>query len=157
MKKIYLAGGCFWGVERYFQLADGIIHTRVGYANGTLANPSYGDLCHGLDDASETVEIEYEGISLEDVLDLYLKIVDPYSLNQQGHDIGIQYRTGVYYIDEKEEKIIKDYLDSNIPGKYAIEVCPLKTFYPAEEYHQNYLIKNPNGYCHIDLTKFMKK
>ena len=96
MKTIYLAGGCFWGVEKYFSLAKGVIATEVGYANGTMDNPRYEDLKHGLDDAAETVKIDYDDtiISLEKLLELYLRVVDPYSLNQQGGDKGVQYRTG---------------------------------------------------------------
>ena len=153
-KIIYLAGGCFWGVEKYFSLAKGIINTTVGYANGTLINPKYEDLKHGLDDASETVKIEYnESISLEKILELYLRVVNPYSINKQGEDEGIQYRTGVYYENEDDYKIIKNYFDTHLNKGYAIEVLPLKHFYLAEEYHQNYLNKNPNGYCHINMAK----
>ena len=111
MKTIYLAGGCFWGVEKYFSMAKGVISTKVGYANGSIKNPSYEDLKKGRDDASETVKIEYDEtiVSLEKLLEYYLRVVDPYSLNKQGEDEGIQYRTGIYFEDEADEKIIKDY------------------------------------------------
>ena len=155
MKTIYFAGGCFWGVERYFSLAKGILSTEVGYANGTKDNPKYEDLKHGLDDASETVKIEYDEnvVSLEKLLELYLRVVDPYSKNKQGEDEGIQYRTGVYYLNKEEEVIIKNYFSSVNLKNYMIEVLPLKKFYPAEEYHQKYLEKNPTGYCHINMAK----
>ena len=155
MKTIYLAGGCFWGVERYFSLAKGVLTTEVGYANGSIDNPKYEDLKHGLDDAVETVKIEYDEsiISLEKVLELYLRVVDPYSKNKQGEDIGIQYRTGVYYLDKDEEDIIKKYFSSVNLNNYMIEVLPLKKFFKAEEYHQKYLEKNPTGYCHINMAK----
>ncbi|MBO4855779.1 MAG: peptide-methionine (S)-S-oxide reductase MsrA [Bacilli bacterium] len=155
MKTIYFAGGCFWGVERYFSLAKGVLSTEVGYANGTKDNPKYEDLKHGLDDASETVKIEYDEnvVSLEKLLELYLRVVDPYSKNKQGEDEGIQYRTGVYYLNKEEEVIIKNYFSSVNLKNYMIEVLPLKKFYPAEEYHQKYLEKNPTGYCHINMAK----
>ena len=157
MKTIYLAGGCFWGVERYFSLARGIVSTEVGYANGTRDNPKYEDLKKGLDDASETVKIIYDEkvISLEKILELYLRVVDPYSINKQGEDEGIQYRSGLYYLDEEDKKIITNYFKSIPLNDYAIEILPLRKFYKAEEYHQKYLEKNPNGYCHINMN-FLK-
>ena len=157
MKTIYLAGGCFWGVERYFSLAKGIVSTEVGYANGTKDNPKYEDLKKGLDDASETVKIIYDEkvISLEKILELYLRVVDPYSINKQGEDEGIQYRSGIYYLDEEDKKIIVNYFKSVSLKDYAIEILPLRKFYKAEEYHQKYLEKNPHGYCHINMD-FLK-
>ena len=154
MKTIYLAGGCFWGVEKYFSMAKGVISTKVGYANGSIKNPSYEDLKKGRDDASETVKIEYDEtvVSLEKLLEYYLRVVDPYSLNKQGEDEGIQYRTGIYFEDETDEKIIKDYFASVLEDDYLIEVLPLRSFYDAEEYHQKYLDKNHDGYCHIRLN-----
>ena len=154
MKTIYLAGGCFWGVEKYFSMAKGVISTKVGYANGSIKNPSYEDLKKGRDDASETVKIEYDEtiVSLEKLLEYYLRVVDPYSLNKQGEDEGIQYRTGIYFEDETDEKVIKDYFASVLEDDYLIEVLPLRSFYDAEEYHQKYLDKNPDGYCHIRLN-----
>lgn len=157
MKTIYLAGGCFWGVERYFSLAKGIVSTEVGYANGTKDNPKYEDLKKGLDDASETVKIIYDEkvISLEKILELYLRVVDPYSINKQGEDEGVQYRSGIYYLDEEDKKIIVNYFKSISLKDYAIEILPLRKFYEAEEYHQKYLEKNPYGYCHINM-EFLK-
>ena len=152
MKTIYLAGGCFWGVEKYFSLVKGVLNTEVGYANGTKENPSYYDLKYGLDNASETVKIEYEDIALEKILELYLRAIDPYSLNKQGEDVGIQYRTGIYYTNENDKNIIVDYLNKNLKPNYKIEILPLKTFYKAEEYHQKYLDKNIGGYCHINMS-----
>ncbi len=154
MKTIYLAGGCFWGVEKYFSMAKGVISTKVGYANGSIKNPSYEDLKKGRDDASETVKIEFDEtvVSLEKLLEYYLRVVDPYSLNKQGEDEGIQYRTGIYFEDESDEEIIKNYFASVLEDDYLIEVLPLRSFYDAEEYHQKYLDKNPDGYCHIRLN-----
>ena len=155
IKTIYLAGGCFWGVERFFSLAKGIVSTKVGYANGTLDNPRYEDLKRGFDDASETVKIEYDTslISLEKIRELYLRMIDPYSLNKQGEDEGIQYRTGVYFIDMEDASIINRYLNQHLNPGFQVEILPLNKFFDAEEYHQKYLEKNPNGYCHVNMAK----
>ena len=155
MKKIYFAGGCFWGVEKFFSLAKGVISTRVGYANGTLVNPKYEDLKSGRDDASETVEIVYDEsvITLEKLLEYLLRVINPYSMNKQGEDEGIQYRTGVYYTDKTEKQLIKEFFAKHLESNYKIEVLPLNKFFLAEEYHQDYLNKNPNGYCHINMAK----
>ena len=155
MKTIYLAGGCFWGVEKYFSLAKGVIDTEVGYANGHKENPSYLDLKSGLDDASETVKIIYDEniVSLEKLLELYLRVIDPYSKNKQGEDEGIQYRTGIYYTDDIDRDIVINYFKKINITNYMIEILPLSKFYKAEEYHQDYLNKNPSGYCHINMAK----
>ncbi len=154
MKTIYLAGGCFWGVERYFSLVKGVVTTKVGYANGTKDNPKYEDLKHGLDDASETVKIEYDEkeVSLEKLIELYLRVINPYSVNKQGEDEGVQYRTGIYYIDNSDKQVILNYLSSVGLVDHKIEILPLKKFFDAEEYHQKYLEKNPTGYCHINFA-----
>ena len=155
MKTIYFAGGCFWGVEKYFSLAKGVLTTAVGYANGTKDNPSYLDLKSGLDDASETVKIEYDEriVSLEKLLEFYLRVVDPFSLNKQGEDEGVQYRTGIYYLNKEDKSVVEKYFKSVGLINHMIEVLPLKKFYLAEEYHQKYLDKNPGGYCHINMAK----
>ena len=157
MKIIYFAGGCFWGVEKYFSMAKGVLDTKVGYANGTLPNPTYEDLKHGKDNASETVMIIYDEniISLEKLLEFYLRVVNPYSLNKQGEDEGMQYRTGVYYLNNEDKLVIESYFKKNLNNDHKIEILPLNKFYSAEEYHQNYLLKNPNGYCHINLAKLL--
>jgi methionine-S-sulfoxide reductase len=153
-KVIYLAGGCFWGVERYFSLVKGVVATKVGYANGTKDNPKYEDLKHGLDDASETVKIDYDEniVSLEKLLELYLRVINPYSVNKQGEDEGVQYRTGIYYIDNSDKQVILNYLSSVGLVDHKIEILPLRKFFDAEEYHQKYLEKNPTGYCHINFA-----
>ena len=155
MKIIYFAGGCFWGVEKYFSMVKGVLDTKVGYANGRLANPTYEDLKSGRDNASETVMIMYDEneVTLEKLLELYLRVVDPYSINKQGDDEGEQYRTGVYFIDMSEASLIKNYFKRVLKDDYKIEVLPLASFYLAEEYHQDYLKKNPQGYCHINMAK----
>lgn len=154
MKEIYLAGGCFWGVEKYFSLLKGIIDTKVGYANGNYPNPKYEDLKQHLATHSETVKIIYDEtiINLEQILEHYLRFVDPYSLNKQGHDIGLQYRSGIYYLNDEDKIKIKAYLDKNLKPNYKIEILPLDAFYLAEDYHQHYLDKNINGYCHVNLN-----
>ena len=158
MKTIYIAGGCFWGVEAYFQSLKGVIDTKVGYANGNIKNPKYEDLKHGIATHSETVKIDYDDnlISLEKLLEHFLRFVDPYSVDKQGEDVGHQYRSGVYYIDNLDYNIIINYFKNNLKPDYKIEVLPLDNFYLAEKFHQDYLIKNPTGYCHVNL-KLIKK
>lgn len=159
MKKIYLAGGCFWGVEHFLSLINGVIETTVGYANSDIDSPSYEDLKAHRSSASETVEVVYDEnvISLNEILELFFMIIDPTLLDQQGHDIGHQYRTGIYYVDETDIETIKKALD-NLSKKYdkpiVTELLPLDNFTVAEEYHQDYLIKNPQGYCHVNPKMF---
>ena len=155
VKTIYLAGGCFWGLEAYMQKLNGVEDAISGYANGKTENPSYYDL--KTSGHAETVKVIYnpEIISLEDILAHYLRVVNPVSVNKQGNDVGTQYRTGIYYTDEAEKAIIENVLakeQTKHDKPIAIEVEPLKQFYDAEEYHQDYLEKNPGGYCHIDLS-----
>lgn len=158
MNEIYFAGGCFWGVEEYFSRIDGVVETKVGYANGTKENPTYEEVCTGTTRHAETVYIRYDEsvITLEELLQKFFNIIDPTLLNRQGGDIGNQYRTGVYYVNEKDKNIIAKYMDEvqkNYKEKIVTELLPLSSFYLAEEYHQKYLKKNPNGYCHIDLSR----
>lgn len=159
MKKIYLAGGCFWGVEHYVSLIKGVQKTTVGYANSDISSPRYEDLKAHRSSASETVEVLYDEnvISLNEILELFYLIIDPTLTDQQGHDIGHQYRTGIYYVDEEDEGLIKESL-GRLSEKYerpvVTEVLPLENFTVAEEYHQDYLIKNPEGYCHVDPRMF---
>ena len=158
MQTIYLAGGCFWGVQKYFDQFDGVLATEVGYANGPEEAPSYRDVCNGSGHA-ETVKIEYdpEVISLTDLLGYYFMVIDPLSINRQGNDRGVQYRTGIYYTDESqlpEIKTVYKEQEEKAGAKLAVEMEPLKNFYTAEEYHQKYLDKNPGGYCHIPRKMF---
>ena len=159
MKKIYLAGGCFWGVQHYLSLINGINKTTVGYANSDIQSPSYEDLKAHRSSASETVEVVYDEnvISLKEILKLFFMIIDPTILDQQGHDIGHQYRTGIYYVDKEDVDIIKESLDE-LSKQYdqpiVTELLPLDNFTIAEDYHQDYLIKNPTGYCHVDPRMF---
>lgn len=156
MKEIYLAGGCFWGVEEYFSRIDGVVETSVGYANGHKDNPSYEQVCTGTTGHAETTYIKYDdNISLKELLNKFFRIINPTILNRQGGDVGNQYRTGIYYIDEKD-KVIIDTIMEEEQKKYQVpivtEVLPLSSYYLAEEYHQKYLKKNPGGYCHIDMS-----
>ena len=153
-KTIYLAGGCFWGVEAYFKRLKGVLSTRVGYANGNTAFPKYKDLKSGMATHAETVQIEYDEnvISLEKLLEHYLRFVEPYEVDQQGHDIGHQYRTGVYYTDLLEGIAAESYFSSHLEPGWKIEIKMMRNFYPAENYHQDYLTKNPGGYCHVNLN-----
>ena len=157
-RTIYLAGGCFWGLEAYFQRIDGVVDAVSGYANGKTENPSYEDVSYRDTGHAETVKITYDAdkLSLDDILQYYFRVVDPTSLNKQGNDIGTQYRSGVYYTDPAEKAVIAAALKRE-QQKYqqplVVENEPLQNFYDAEEYHQDYLIKNPNGYCHIDIRK----
>ncbi len=159
MKEIYLAGGCFWGVEHFLSLIPGISETTVGYANSDIASPSYEDLKAHRSAAAECVKTVYdeERISLKEILDLFFMTIDPTILDQQGHDIGHQYRTGIYYTDENDKALIEESL-KELSEKYdrplVIELLPLQNFTIAEDYHQDYLLKNPNGYCHVDPKMF---
>jgi methionine-S-sulfoxide reductase len=151
---IYLAGGCFWGVEAYFKQLKGVTDTMVGYCNGNTAFPKYEDLKSGKATHAETVKIVYDDsvITLEKLLEHYLRFVDPYSQDQQGHDIGHQYRTGVYYTNLMDGIRADAYFTDHLKENWVIEIKQMNNFYPAEEYHQDYLDKNPGGYCHVDLA-----
>lgn len=157
IKKIYFAGGCFWGVEAYMKRIDGVIDAVSGYANGETEKPTYEDVIYRGTGHAETVQVTYDTnkINLETLLKYYFRIVDPISLNKQGNDRGTQYRTGIYYIDLEDKSIIEKEIVSlqrNYSEKIVIEIMPLIRFDLAEDYHQDYLRKNPNGYCHIDLS-----
>lgn len=159
MKTIYLAAGCFWGAEHYLKLIRGIIHTEVGFANGHTDNPTYKQVYTDTTGYAEAVRVDYdpELISLKLLIELYFKAIDPTSLNQQGEDRGTRYRTGIYYTDPSELDTIKSVVDEvaqHYVRPLVVEVEPLRNFYPAEEYHQDYLDKNPDGYCHLPLALF---
>jgi peptide methionine sulfoxide reductase msrA/msrB len=155
VKTIYLAGGCFWGLEKYVGLVHGVVSTEVGYANGNRDNARYGDGSG----YAEAVKIEYdpEVAPLPFLLGLYYDAIDPTSLNRQGNDVGAEYRTGIYYTDPADEAIIKESLKELQKGysdPIAIEVRPLVRYNAAEGDHQKYLDKNPGGYCHIPRKLF---
>ncbi|MEG3641766.1 peptide-methionine (S)-S-oxide reductase MsrA [Mycoplasmoides genitalium] len=154
MKEIYFGGGCFWGIEKYFQLIKGVKKTSVGYLNSRIRNPSYEQVCSGYTNAVEAVKVEYEEkeISLSELIETLFEVIDPTIRNRQGNDIGTQYRTGIYWTDSSDEKIINDKflkLQKNYSKPIVTENKKVENYYLAEEYHQDYLKKNPNGYCHI--------
>ena len=160
MTTIYLAAGCFWGAQHFLKQLPGVEATRVGYANGRTENPTYEQVKHEGTGHAETVEVVYDEAVLPtpELLDCYFMTIDPTSVNKQGEDEGEQYRTGIYYTDPSMVPVLRaelDKLEAKIGQKTAIELKPLEQFFPAEEYHQDYLVKNPNGYCHIprDLIK----
>ena len=156
-KKIVLAGGCFWGVEAYFKQLKGVISTSVGYVDGNKRNPTYKEVCgYGATHAEATeVEFDEQIISLEDILDHFFRIINPFSINRQGNDIGSQYRSGIYFYDAKDEddvhQFMKNYFNEADYKRVQTKVKPCLDYDLAETYHQNYLDKNPNGYCHINL------
>ncbi|HHT20734.1 MAG TPA: peptide-methionine (S)-S-oxide reductase MsrA [Tissierellia bacterium] len=154
MKTIYLAGGCFWGVEDYFQRTYGVSDVVSGYANGLTDNPTYEAVCYEGTDHAETVKISYDParVTLEYLLYRYMSIIDPTSLDQQGNDRGRQYRTGIYYESEDDRQVAERVLSAtakHYTKPLVVELKPIEHFYDAESYHQNYLVKNPMGYCHI--------
>ena len=152
MKEIYLAGGCFWGLQKFFDQFDGVVSTEVGYANGPDNrdghSPTYEEVCRSSGHA-ETVKIIYDEkrISLPELLRFYFMVIDPLSVNRQGNDRGIQYRTGIYYTDCEQLQEIRPVYDAE--QDKAVELEQIRNFFSAEEYHQKYLEKNPGGYCHI--------
>lgn len=157
-KRIWFGGGCFWGVQEYFSRLPGVISTKTGYANSRVENPGYKEVCAGDTGAVEAVEIVYDPATtdLEYLVDCLFEIINPFSVNRQGNDVGEQYRTGVYYKGESERAELEKIFASlqGLAGRpFAVELLPLENFYPAEEYHQDYLKKNPGGYCHINLSK----
>lgn len=162
VQKIYFAGGCFWGVEEYFSRINGVIDSISGYANGTTMNPTYEDVITHTTGFAETVEVTYDEkvVSLEELIGYYLKVVDPVSVNKQGNDVGDNYRSGIYYIRENDKRVISTILgieQSKYEKPIVVDNLPLDSFYKAEEYHQDYLKKNPNGYCHIDLDAYQEE
>ena len=164
--EIYFAGGCFWGTEHFMKQINGVTHTQVGYANGKMAikNPTYEQVCNGNTGFAETVKVSYnpQQAGLKLLIELFFKTIDPTSLNRQGNDRGSQYRTGIYYTDDANLPVIKETVaalakDYSLP--IVVEIKPLSNFYQAEDYHQDYLGKHPDGYCHIspDLFDFARK
>lgn len=155
VKTIYVAGGCFWGLEKYIGLVDGVVETEVGYANGANAAATYGDGSG----YAETVKVVYDAnvAPLPFLLDLFYDAIDPTSVDRQGNDVGTEYRTGIYYTDPADAAVIRQSLaelQEDYTRPIAIESGPLKNYTRAEDYHQNYLEKNPGGYCHIPQKLF---
>lgn len=159
IKTIYIAGGCFWGTEHLFSLVEGVTETTVGYANSRVKDPDYKMVCTGLTGAAETVRVVYDDdiIGLTDLITLYFKSIDPLSINRQGNDTGTQYRTGIFCDNKSDLEIVMTLLATlqrRFSKPLAIEYGIIMNFYPAEEYHQDYLEKNPHGYCHVDRRLF---
>jgi len=151
---IYLAGGCFWGLEQLMQSIPGVIDAQSGYANGTNEKDAvYETILRGDTGFRETVRVEYdpEQVSLDALLLAYFYVIDPTLKNQQGNDIGTQYQTGVYYTNDHAKETVERIaaIERSRAEEFWVEIGPLLNYYPAEEYHQNYLEKNPYGYCHI--------
>ncbi len=160
-KEIYLAGGCFWGLEKYLSLIPGVVSTEVGYANGRTQSPSYEDVCYRNTGHAETVKVIYDPtqISLSFLLSQFFDVIDPVAINRQGNDVGSQYRTGIYFVIPEDETVIRtsiQALQDRFDRPIAIEITPLVHFTAAEDYHQKYLDHNPGGYCHIGKEKFSK-
>ena len=163
-KDIFLAGGCFWGTEHYFKQIEGVLNTEVGFANGHTADPTYQEVYTDTTGYAETVHIQYdeEVADLEFLLQMFFCAIDPTSLNKQGHDEGTRYRTGVYYTSEADLPIIRKVFaeqQQKLDAPIAVEVEPLQCFYPADDSHQDYLDKHPDGYCHLpfELFEFARK
>jgi len=155
---IYLAGGCFWGMEQLMQSIPGVIDAQSGYANGTgKDDANYQTVIGGRTGFRETVRVEYDPgqVSLDALLLAYFYVIDPTVKNGQGNDIGTQYQTGIYYTNEEAKATVERIaeIEKSRSEKFFVEIGPLVNFYPAEEYHQNYLEKNPMGYCHIPLKE----
>lgn len=156
-KEIYLAGGCFWGTQAYLDRLPGVLATEVGYANGTMDAPSYEDVCSGETGAAECVRVEYDAdvIGLDLLLQAFFRTIDPTALNRQGNDRGTQYRTGIYWTDGDDAPVVQRALAQlarRTDGPVVVEAQELASFWPAEDYHQAYLAKNPGGYCHVNLA-----
>lgn len=156
MKSIVLAGGCFWGVQAYFQRIEGVISTKVGYANGTTIHPTYEEVCTGKTNHAEAILLQYDEdiVPLCSLIEKYWSVIDPTVLDRQGNDKGTQYRTGIYYLDKEDLNtlsISKNELQNKLDKPIVTEILPLEKFFEGEDYHQDYLKKNPNGYCHINL------
>lgn len=159
IKEIYFAGGCFWGTQHFFAQVQGVVSTQVGYANGNTQNPTYQDVPFKNTGFAEAVKVQYDPqkVSLAFLIDLYFKTIDPTSLNKQGGDVGTQYRTGIYYVEASDKSIITQKLrelQEQYKEPIVVENQELKNYYKAEEYHQEYLVKNPSGYCHISPKLF---
>lgn len=161
IKEIYLAGGCFWGLEKYLGNIPGVTETEVGYANGKTENPSYEEVCNNDTGHAETVRICYDSdvLQLHILLQRFFSAINPTAVNRQGGDSGSQYRTGIYYTDDGDRRVIEEELDAlqaRTEGRIAVEAKPLLQYAKAEEYHQDYLDKNPGGYCHISPQKIVE-
>lgn len=159
-KDIWFAAGCFWGAQKFFKLVEGVEYTEVGFCNGNLDNPTYQEVYTDTTGHAECVHVRYNPsvVSLRHLTELFFKIIDPLSLNKQGEDVGTRYRTGVYYDNPKDAEelasVFSQIRQSLGVESFPVELLPLKCFFPADEYHQDYLDKNPAGYCHLSPAIF---
>lgn len=158
-KEIYLAGGCFWGAEHFLKKISGVTFTQTGFANGNTEAPTYKEVYTDTTGYAETVLVKYDPdiLSLSFLIEMYFKAIDPLSVNKQGEDCGTRYRTGIYYSDPADLATIRyiyDGEEKKAGEPLAVEVLPLKNWWPAEEYHQDYLDKHPDGYCHLPEALF---
>jgi len=158
-KDIYLAGGCFWGTAHFFKQIYGVLETEVGFANGEKENPTYEEVYTDTTGYAETVHVVYDAdvVGLPFLLEMYFVAIDPTSLNKQGHDEGTRYRTGIYYTDRADLAIIEEVYaaeQAKCEKAFVVEKAPLKNFTKADEYHQDYLDKHPDGYCHLPKELF---
>ncbi|MBR1890010.1 MAG: peptide-methionine (S)-S-oxide reductase MsrA [Alloprevotella sp.] len=158
-KHLYLAGGCFWGTQHYFKQVRGVLSTETGFANGDTEAPTYKEVYTDTTGYAEAVHIIYDAdvVSLHLLLEMFFKAIDPTQVNGQAHDIGTRYRTGIYYEDAETEHLAKE-ICAKVAESYsepiATEILPLRNFYAADEYHQDYLQKHPDGYCHLPSALF---
>jgi methionine-S-sulfoxide reductase len=159
LETVTLATGCFWGVEAYYKRVKGVVRTTVGYTGGTKKDPTYDEVCTGRTGHAEAVEIEFDPtlVSLEKLLERFWRLHDPTSKDRQGNDIGTQYRSVIFFYNSQQEQVArrsKEALEGSgrLHRPVSTQIVPVTVFYPAEEYHQDYLDKNPGGYCHVDLT-----
>lgn len=161
MQQIYFAGGCFWGTEHFFKQIRGVVKTETGFANGnaSIVNPTYEQVYTDTTGYAETVRVDFDEqqVDLRFLTEMFFAAIDPLSLNRQGHDEGTRYRTGVYYTQESQRQTIEDVFreqQSKYEQPLQVELLPLSNFYPADEYHQDYLDKHPDGYCHLPVALF---
>lgn len=158
-----LGGGCFWCIEAVYKAKDGVISVTSGYAGGSRPNPTYEQVCTGATGHAEVVQIEYDParISYEELLSVFWKAHDPTTLNRQGHDVGTQYRSIILYHDDEQRRIAEESrrrAASAFSDPIVTEISALDTFYPAEDYHQDYFENNPNaGYCRVIIAPKLKK
>lgn len=158
-KQIYFAGGCFWGPEHFFKQINGVVETETGFANGNTISPTYEEVYTDTTGYAETVHVTYDAdmVSLELLLRMFFVAIDPTSLNKQGHDEGTRYRTGIYYTDAADLPLIEQIYaeEQNKDNEpFVVEKQPLKNVFPADEFHQDYLDKHPDGYCHLPKALF---
>lgn len=161
MQEIYLAGGCFWGTEHFFKQVQGVTFTETGFANGNcdLPSPTYEQVYTDTTGYAEAVRVQFDDsvVSLTFLIRMFFAAIDPLALNQQGHDVGTRYRTGVYYTSLEQKAIIQEVFaeeQSKFNEPLQVELLPLRNYFPADEYHQDYLTKHPDGYCHLSPQLF---